>query len=167
MDIKWNHLTETLNHFADYFIETARQNLSNNGSNASYNLFDSFEKIVEVGEDYFSVKISLADYFTFVENGRGPGKFPPVSKIQEWISVKPITPYPGNNGKIPSVDQLTFLIGRKISEEGTDPQPFFKPAREEALKQFEQAIDYAIDEDVSEFVIEQVELAMNDTFKGL
>ena len=161
-DIKWTHLTETLNLFADYFIETARQNLSNNGSNASYNLFDSFEKIVEVGDDYYSVKISLADYFKFVENGRGPGKFPPVDKIREWISVKPITPYPGKNGKIPSVEQLSFLIGRKIATEGTDPQPFFEPAKEDAISRFEEAINLAISEDIDNWIIGELDARLFD-----
>lgn len=161
-DIKWTHLTETLSLFADYFIETARQNLSNNGSNASYNLFDSFEKIVEVGDDYYSVKISLADYFKFVEEGRGPGKFPPVDKINLWISVKPITPYPGKNGKLPSVEQLSFLIGRKIATEGTSPQPFFEPAKEDAISRFEEAISLAISEDIDNWIIGELDARLFD-----
>lgn len=163
-DIKWTRLTEVLNEFADAFIQNARNNLDANQSNASHNLYNSFEKVIEVGEDYFKVSISLADYWQFLENGRGPGKFPPVDKIKEWIEVKPVNPTPLSNGKTPSVEQLSFLIGRKIANEGTEGQPFFEPAKEQTIREFEDKINQAIDEDVSNFILELVEKEMRDIF---
>ena len=163
-DIKWTRLTEVLNEFADAFIQNARNNLDANQSNASYNLYNSFEKVIEVGEDYFKVSISLADYWQFLENGRGPGKFPPVDKIKEWIEVKPVNPTPLSNGKTPSVEQLSFLISRKIANEGTEGQPFFEPAKEQIIREFEDKINQAIDEDVSNFILELVEKEMRDIF---
>ena len=163
-DIKWTRLTEVLNEFADAFIQNARNNLDANQSNASYNLYNSFEKVIEVGEDYFKVSISLADYWQHVENGRGPGKFPPADKIKEWIEVKPINPTPLSNGKTPSVEQLSFLISRKIANEGTEGKPFFEPAKEQTIREFEDKINQAIEEDVSNFVLELVEKEMRDIF---
>lgn len=162
MDIEWKHLRQVLEDFADYFIQAARDNLQGNGSNASYSLYDSFEKIIEIDDDHYSVKISLEDYWRYVESGRGPGKFPPVDKINLWISVKPITPYPGKNGKIPSVEQLSFLIGRKIATEGTDPQPFFEPAKEDAISRFEEAISLAISEDIDNWIIGELDARLFD-----
>lgn len=156
LDIKWTHLTEVLNSFGDRFVELARENIERNGSNASHNLSDSIEKIVEVGEDYYSVKISLDDYWVYLENGRGPGKFPPPPAIRSWIEVKPVTPYPDSQGRIPTVDQLTFLISRKISREGTSAQPFFEPAKEQAIREFSQAIDDAIAADIDAYIEEAV-----------
>lgn len=164
LDIKWIRLTEVLNEFADAFIQNARDNLQANQSNASYNLYNSFEKIIEVGEDYFKVSISLADYWQFLENGRGPGKFPPLDKIRDWVQVKPVNPEPLSNGKIPSVEQLSFLIGRKIANEGTEGRPFFEPAKEQTIREFEERINLAIEEDVSNFILELVEEGMRDTF---
>lgn len=163
-DIKWTRLTEVLNEFADAFIQNARNNLDANQSNASYNLYNSFEKVIEVGEDYFKVSISLADYWQYLENGRGPGKFPPVDKIKEWIEVKPVNPTPLSNGKTPSVEQLSFLISRKIANEGTEGKPFFEPAKEQTIREFEDKINQAIDEDVSNFTLELVEKEMRDIF---
>lgn len=163
-DIKWTRLTEVLNEFADAFIQNARNNLEANQSNASYNLYNSFEKVIEVGEDYFKVSISLADYWQYLENGRGPGKFPPVDKIKEWIEVKPVNPTPLSNGKTPSVEQLSFLISRKIANEGTEGKPFFEPAKEQTIREFEDKINQAIDEDVSNFILELVEKEMRDIF---
>ena len=163
-DIKWTRLTEVLNEFADAFIQNARNNLEANQSNASYNLYNSFEKVIEVGEDYFKVSISLADYWQYLENGRGPGKFPPVDKIKEWIEVKPVNPTPLSNGKTPSVEQLSFLISRKIANEGTEGKPFFEPAKEQTIREFEDKINQAVDEDVSNFILELVEKEMRDIF---
>lgn len=163
-DIKWTRLTEVLNEFADAFIQNARNNLDANQSNASYNLYNSFEKVIEVGEDYFKVSISLADYWQYLENGRGPGKFPPVDKIKEWIEVKPVNPTPLSNGKTPSVEQLSFLISRKIANEGTEGKPFFEPAKEQTIREFEDKINQAIEEDVSNFILELVEKEMRDIF---
>ena len=163
-DIKWTRLTEVLNEFADAFIQNARNNLEANQSNASYNLYNSFEKVIEVGEDYFKVSISLADYWQYLEKGRGPGKFPPVDKIKEWIEVKPVNPTPLSNGKTPSVEQLSFLISRKIANEGTEGKPFFEPAKEQTIREFEDKINQAIEEDVSNFILELVEKEMRDIF---
>lgn len=163
-DIKWTRLTEVLNEFADAFIQNARNNLEANQSNASYNLYNSFEKVIEIGEDYFKVSISLADYWQHLEKGRGPGKFPPVDKIKEWIEVKPVNPTPLSNGKTPSVEQLSFLIGRKIANEGTEGKPFFEPAKEQTIREFEDKINQAIEEDVSNFILELVEKEMRDIF---
>ena len=110
MDIKWTKLTEVLNEFADTFIQIVRDNLQANGTNASYDLYNSFQKIIEVGEDSFSVKIQLEDYWKYVEEGRGPGKYPPPDAIRSWIEVKPVVPQADMNGRTPTVQQLTFLI---------------------------------------------------------
>lgn len=163
LDIKWTNLERVLNEFADQVIELARQNLDANGTNASHNLYDSMEKIVEIGEDYYKVSISLADYWKWVENGRGPGKYPPPSVIENWIEIKPVTPS-AVDGKVPSVKQLTFLISRKIANEGTEAQPFLGPAVEEVLSRYETLIDQAINDDVYEFINEAVIRQMEDVF---
>lgn len=162
LQIKWTTLERVLNEFADQFIQNARDNLQSDGSIATGELYDSFEKIVEIGDDWFKVSVSLADYWKYVENGRGPGKYPPLDAIRNWIEVKPVTPQAGVDGKVPSVEQLTFLISRKIAEEGTDPKPFFEPAKEQTVRDFEERISLAIQEDVSNFILEIVEKGMRD-----
>lgn len=163
MDIVWKNLERVLDSFADRFIQIAREYLANNNTNATGNLGESLEKIIEIGEDSFSVSISLADYWKYVNGGRGPGKFPPPQAIQDWIEVKHITPTPGMNGRTPTVKQLSFLIGRKIANDGTSPHPFFDEAKQQAITEFSQAIDDAIVQDVSDYIQEIVEKSMRDT----
>ena len=156
LDIKWIRLTEVLNEFADRFIQNARDNLQANGSIATGKLYDSFKKIIEIEDNSFKVSISLADYWYYVEHGRGPGKFPPPDVIRNWIEVKPVNISP-INGKMPSVEQVGFLIGRKIAENGTQPKPFLEPAKEQTLREFEERIAYAIEEDIGNYILELVE----------
>lgn len=164
LDIKWTTLERVLNEFADQFIQNARDGLQADNSIATGELYDSFEKIIEIGEDYYSVKISLADYWEYVNNGRKPGKFPPPPAIRNWIEVKPVNPYPLPNGKTPSVEQLTFLTSRKIANEGIEPTHFFDEAKEQTIRDFEQRIDLAIAEDMSNYIMEIVESGMKDAF---
>lgn len=164
MDIKWNNLYRVLNEFADAFIENARRNLDSNNSNATRNLYDSFEKIIEIGKDHYSVKIAMADYGKYVENGRGPGKYPPIDKIQEWVEVKPISITPDMNGRTPSVRQVAFAISKKIAEEGTQAQPFFEPAKEQTIREFEDRITEAITDDIYDYINELVVENLNKTF---
>lgn len=52
-------------------------------------------------------------YLEQLDQGRSPGRFPPVNKMRQWVSQKlGITDPKANN-------QVAFLVGRKISKEGT------------------------------------------------
>lgn len=67
---------------------------------------------VTVGE--LEVSLHLPSYWMYIENGRGPGKFPPIEAIQNWMTVKHIVPR--NDATVP---QVSYLIARKIAREGT------------------------------------------------
>ena len=71
-----------------------------------------------IEDDIFTVSFDLVDYWWYVENGRGPGKMPPISDIEEWIDVKPIV-RDSRNGKVPTTKQLAYVIARSIGEKGT------------------------------------------------
>lgn len=167
--IEWKKLYQVLNDYADYFIAKARENLSKNHSVASGELYNSFKKIISIADEHYSVSIELASYWDYVEKGRKAGKFPPPNKIAEWIRVKPIKPYPNARGKLPSVSQLTYLIGRKIAREGTKAQPFFAPALADANEHFKLMIELAIDEDVSNYIEQVIEqqIMYEELFKML
>lgn len=112
----------TLDEYAEKAKELYKRKLTDKGINASYKLLNSVETVVRRNDDEFTVTINLEDYWYYVENGRGPGKFPPIDKILEWIRVKPVIPYSDNRGRLPTEEQLAFLIARKIAEQGTEPR---------------------------------------------
>lgn len=120
----------TIQNIINEFTDTLKSVISSNGSNASGTLSKSIKGIVKMNDKYLTVSISLEDYWKYIEYGTKP-HFPPVDKIREWIRVKPVLPRPLSSGKLPTENQLAFLIGRKISKFGTKPKPFLNNTKEE------------------------------------
>lgn len=120
----------TIQNIINEFTDTLKSVISSNGSNASGTLSKSITGIVKMNDKYLTVSISLEDYWKYIEYGTNP-HFPPVDKIREWIRVKPVLPRPLASGKLPTENQLAFLIGRKISKFGTKPKPFLNNTKEE------------------------------------
>lgn len=107
-------LTTEINKVAELY----RKQLEADGVNASGAL-STFTTEYEYDGQHFVLYFNLAEYWKYAENGRGPGKFPPIDAIKNWIQVKPVVPVPDLRGRIPTTNQLAFLIGRKIAREGT------------------------------------------------
>lgn len=117
----------TIQDITNDFVVELKNRLTANKTNASGTLSNSIRGIVKQNGKYIVISIQLEDYYQFVENGRKAGKYPPLSAIRKWISVKPVLPRPTKSGKLPTANQLAFLIARKISKVGIKPKPFLKP----------------------------------------
>ena len=89
---------------------------------ADYNPQDqlmNFKWVTDYNGSLFSLYFILPDYWQYAEYGRRPGKFPPPNAILKWVQFKKLVPY-SNNGKVPSTNQLVYLISRKIALKGTE-----------------------------------------------
>lgn len=98
-------------------------------SNAEYDPNGELMKftwVTEYNGNLFELYFNLPDYWQYAENGRRPGKFPPPDAILKWIQFKRLVPRPGRDGKLPSTNQLVYLISRKIALEGTKGKHIFK-----------------------------------------
>lgn len=126
-----------------------RDELIAKGKNASHTLLDSVHYEVRYDDRAFEVSLNLEDYWKYIESGRKPGSFPPVDAIRRWIQVKPIVPKRDSNGRLPSTNQLTYLIGRKIATKGIKPVPVLKDALARLNAEMEVAIDRAIEQDIT------------------
>ena len=104
------------------FIHAVRDDLAQQNINASSKLSKSLKSVVKQKGKWIEISISLEDYWKYIEYGTRP-HFPPIQAIRKWIDVKPVLPRP-MKGKLPTRDQLAFLIARKISKVGTRPKPF-------------------------------------------
>jgi hypothetical protein len=96
--------------------------------------------------------LHLAEYWKFVEGGRKPGTFPPVDAIRKWIEVKPIVPRPDKNGRLPTIEQLSFLIGRKIATQGIPATPALKLSLDSVYQQMVTAVGEALAQDLGDRV---------------
>ena len=86
----------------------------------------NFKWTTEWKDNLFEIAFDLPLYFYFAENGRRPGKFPPPDVILKWIQFKRLVPRPGRDGKVPSTNQLVYLISRKIATKGTEGKHLFE-----------------------------------------
>lgn len=144
----------TLDEYAKKAEELYKRKLTDNGINASYKLLNSVETVVRRNDDEFMVTINLEDYWIYVENGRGPGKFPPIDKILEWIRVKPVIPYTDSRGRLPTEEQLAFLIARKIANDGTEGRNVLFETVDELNRHYLPLLQKALDDDFARFSYE-------------
>ena len=144
----------TLDEYAEKAKELYKRKLTDKGINASYKLLNSVETTVKRNDDEFVVTIHLEDYWIFVENGRKPGRFPPIDKILEWIRIKPVIPYSDNRGRLPTEEQLAFLIARKISEQGTEGRNVLFETVDELNREYLPRLKQSLDKDFNRFYYE-------------
>ena len=87
--------------------------------------FYNFNWTTEWKDNLFEVYFDLPPYFPFAENGRRPGKMPPVNKILQWIEFKHLVPR-SNTGRVPTTRQLAFAISKHIALHGTEGKHLFE-----------------------------------------
>jgi hypothetical protein len=144
--IEFKHLQQALAQYGDAIADRYKVNLEASGRRATGDLISSVNTKVTVNEQSFEIDLELEDYYKYVEQGRAAGKFPPVDKILQWIRVKPILPQPDSRGKLPTENQLAFLIGRKIANEGFQGTYDLEHTLQEV--DYEAIIEEALDQDV-------------------
>lgn len=119
--IKIIGITEVCNQIADIY----RKKMDQAGYDKNGELYN-FKWTTEWKDNLFEVAFDLPPYFYFAENGRRPGKFPPPDVILKWVQFKRLVPRPGRDGKVPSTNQLVYLISRKIATKGTEGKHLFE-----------------------------------------
>lgn len=87
---------------------------------------------VEREEGAYVVSIDLNDYWKYVENDTKP-HWPPREAIREWVRIKPLVPRPDSKGRLPSPEQLAFLVSRKIARHGTTGNHAFEKTQDALL----------------------------------
>ena len=135
----------------DYQTELRNQGISATGALANVD----FE--VTIGENSYGISLILQDYWKNVEYGRRPGKFPNLTKLQEWIQVRQILPRPMANGKLPTENQLTYMIGNSIKEKGIQPKPALANALQKNathLNKIKEAVSKSLDKEIKQMLKE-------------
>lgn len=142
------NVQRVLGEFAVALRNEYQDNLILHNRIASGDLLNSVEYVIDRDGYTYTISLMLKDYWYFVENGRKAGKMPPMDAILSWIKAKPVLPRPNAKGKLPTPQQLAFLIARKIGEEGTEGTQDLRKATDTIWDTFEDRLYEAIDEDV-------------------
>lgn len=143
--LEFKHLQEALAQYAQAIADKYKTNLESSGRRASGQLITSVNTVVVVNENEFAIDLNLEDWWKFIEYGTKP-HMPPVSKILEWVKVKQILPTPMANGKLPTEQQLAWMIAKKIDRVGTEGSNDLEHTMEEV--DYEEIITEALDKDI-------------------
>lgn len=159
--LTFNNLQQALDDFTKDVAETYRRLLLRDGKNATGELISSIKPMTpELVNGIFECSLSLAPHWKYVENGRKPGKFPPIDNnvpsdftlggnILEWVKTKPQLARPNRlDRKEISQKQLAFLVARKIATKGIQPGNQLEEAMDIVYARWKDRIDAAITADI-------------------
>lgn len=109
---------------AKVIIEKLKQSAMEKGVKATGNLIQSIKAdFPSVTPQGITVAIEMADYYQWVESGRGKGRRPPIASIEQWISAKGIQVRQSKGESKQSVlderKSMAIAIANKIASKGT------------------------------------------------
>ena len=159
------NLSKVLGKFGKDVTKDAKKNLSRNGSNSTGKLNNSIEYKLKEDAKGFELSIWMEHYGMLLDAGqlgkkkkilkgwnksifipRGKGfttKYPNIGAIRNWIRQKPIS-------SNLSLNSLSFLIARKIFNEGIQPRLFMSDAYNKHEKTLENELLGGIDKDIDD-----------------
>ena len=148
--LTFNNLQQVLDDFTKDVAETYKSLLLRDGKNATGELISSIKPMTpELVDGTFQCSLSLAPHWKYVENGRRPGKFPPIDNILEWVKAKPELARPNRlDRKELAPKQLAFLVARKIATKGIQPGNQLEEAMDIVYARWKDRIDAAITADI-------------------
>ena len=147
----FNNLQQVLDDFIKDVAETYKSLLLRDGKNATGGtLLSSIRPMTpELADGTFECSLSLAPHWKYVENGRRPGKFPPIDNILDWVKAKPQLARPNRlDRKELAPKQLAFLVARKIAAKGIQPGNQLEEAMDIVYARWKDRIDAAITADI-------------------
>ena len=146
-----SRLLAILQELAKDIEENYKDHLEQHDRIASGDLMRSISTEIEVNGTRYTVWLNLADYWKYVEEDTRP-HWPPKAAIDRWIFIKPVIPRPDGKGRIPTPEQLSFLIRRKIAEEGTKGTHDLRDTENAVLPAYEERLLEALERDCLEYI---------------
>ena len=144
----WEKTYEVLKEYAIELRNTLQDSYITDDRIATGDLLNSVEYIIEKDDRQIEVSLQLEEWWKYVEEDTKP-HFPPPDAMLNYIKAKPILPKPDSNGKLPTPNQLAYLIGRKISEVGTTGTHNVRDTVRLMNERYEEKIGQAISEDIN------------------
>ena len=141
--MNWNNLKKCLEEYSMYLLQASRNNMP-----TYYELKDNIKFVMNVNGNFYEIIFNAPAYWKYVNDGRRPGKMPPVNVIADWVRRRNITPYALKNGKLPTTDQLAFMIAKKIGRDGTTGIHFLEKSIDEQKSYWDDKISEAISNDI-------------------
>lgn len=142
-----NELQKALQEAGALMVKTLQQELRRSGNVATGNLVKS----ISYKTTGNSITLSGLPYLKWVDEGRKPGKMPPVSKILPWVKVKKIE-FAGR-----TQEQTAWAIAKSIGKKGIKKTNVIANTKKKTSKQ----VSKIISKGVSQMAMQRV----RDSFK--
>lgn len=152
-ELELNNVMRILEEYCKTFRDLYKQKLTDDNKKATGKLINSVQTEINFSGTELTVVLNVEDYYKWVEEGRKPGKFPPIANIKQWVKDKPIIPRPDSKGKLPTENQLAFLIGRKIEKQGIKPGYQLKSTIDELNSIYIERLKNALEEDFNAYQV--------------
>ena len=144
--MEYKNLQNKLSEIGIEVKDKYKSKLKGEGVYATGKLYDSVNYKLTVKENVVELYFTALDYWINIEEGRQPNsKMPPVDVIKKWMIVR----------GIPDKSGLAFVIARSIAKKGIKPNPFLRQTKIE-IKELEPQIKLALEQDLKEFVDENI-----------
>ena len=160
--MNWNNLKKCLEEYSMYLLQAARNNMP-----TYYELKDKIKFVMNVNGNFYEIIFNAPAYWERANDGRGPGKMPPVNVIADWVRRRNITPE-RRNGKLPEPKQLPFMIANAIARDGTK---FHGPTGihflEKSIDEQKSYWDDKISEAISNDIIAELDSFFNNPIWGV
>lgn len=148
--MKFSRTEALLSEFAQTIVNRYKDKISEYSSGKLYKTIDY---TITSKSDSYLVIIDLEEYWKYIEKGRRAGaKMPPLSAIENWIKVRKIIPRPvalkSGKQRVPTIQQLAYVIARSISRNGIAPRPFMSESINQTIEDFKSKLSAAVREDV-------------------
>lgn len=129
-EIKYTHLEAVLETYGREVADRYKSELDMAKANATYNLKNSVQPLVEVHSDRVTLFLQLQEYWKYLEYGtrkaagHPEGKRPPFRPFLEWVKDKPVIPWSEKLRTMPlnkAQEAMAAMIRWKVWKEGTKP----------------------------------------------
>lgn len=133
-----------LDRFGKQYVGTLVGFLKKYNKSASGALINSIDYRLQETAQEIKLIIDANDYLKYVDEGRKPGKFPPIQAIEKWTKLKGIP------------QSAVFPIAKSIFKFGIEPTNVI----EDSLKSFEgigvEIVEEMVDESVQNYVVQEL-----------
>ena len=109
---------EVLDRYGQDLVQELRNALINKDAYASGQLDTMMDYDVERTADGYTLYLVSPEYLKWLDSGTRP-HWAPIEPLQRWVWSKGIVPEE-RNGKLPTVEQLPYMIQKGIAEHGTE-----------------------------------------------
>lgn len=142
---------ENYREYGNDYVKILTKLLVSAGKQSSGKLIKSLSSKIQDDARQVNIILEGENYLEYVDKGRKPGNYPPISALQKWAKLNGIK------------QESVFPIAKKIFKFGIKPTNII----DKSIRQYENIIIPKIEEDVADNVENKVFNKLKEEFKNI